>query len=108
MVTFLLTDVEGSTRLWEERPQEMAAALADHDALLTEIAARHGGALIKSRGEGDATFNVFEGDAAGAVGAALDAQREIAGGLFRIRIAMHSGYAEARDGDYFGPTVNRC
>jgi predicted ATPase/class 3 adenylate cyclase/Tfp pilus assembly protein PilF len=107
MVTFLLTDVEGSTRLWEERPAEMAAALAEHDARLAEIMRRHGGELIKSRGEGDATFCVFD-DPAGALAAALDAQRALNDGLIRIRIAVHTGAAEARDGDYFGPTVNRC
>ncbi len=107
MVTFLLTDVEGSTRLWEERPADMATALAAHDALVDEVVAGHGGQMIKSRGEGDATFSVFD-EAAGAVGAALDAQQSLAGALFRVRIALHTGEAQARDGDYFGPTVNRC
>lgn len=107
MVTFLLTDVEGSTRLWEERPEEMASALAAHDALLAEIMAAHNGALLKAKGEGDATFSVFD-DPADAVAAALDAQRSLRESMFRVRIAIHTGHAEARDGDYFGPTVNRC
>ncbi|HZN13280.1 MAG TPA: tetratricopeptide repeat protein [Acidimicrobiales bacterium] len=107
MVTFLLTDVEGSTRLWEEQPVEMAAALAAHDDALTAVMRSHGGELIKSKGEGDPTFSVFD-DAAAAVAAALDSQRAVAGGLFRIRIGIHTGDVEHRDGDYFGPTVNRC
>ena len=107
MVTFLLTDVEGSTRLWEARPGDMATALAGHDALLADVVQRHGGELVKTKGEGDSTFSVFD-DPAAAVAAALDGQRELANAMFRVRMAIHTGHAELRDADYFGPTVNRC
>ena len=58
-VTFPLTDVEGSTRLWEQHPEAMEAALARHDALATAVIERHDGVLVKSRGEGDSFFAVF-------------------------------------------------
>jgi class 3 adenylate cyclase len=58
-VTFLLTDVEGSTRLWEQHTQAMEVALKRHDALATELIHQHGGAVVKHRGEGDSLFAVF-------------------------------------------------
>lgn len=58
-VTFLFTVLEGSTRLWEEHADQMQPTLARHDALAAEIIGRHGGALVKSRGEGDSRFAVF-------------------------------------------------
>ena len=58
-VTFLMTDIEGSTRLWEQFPQAMQAALARHATLAAEILERHGGTLVKHRGEGDSLFAVF-------------------------------------------------
>ena len=111
--TFLLTDIEGSTRLRETATQEMQATLAWHDAAIGEIVARRDGHLLKTRGEGDSTFSVFA-RARDAVDAALDIQRvlqhdERAAALpLRVRIAIHTGDAELRDDDYFGPTVNRC
>src|SRR5215207_921932 len=59
VVTYLLTDIEGSTPLWETHTAAMSAALARHEALVTEVVASHGGRLIKSRGEGDSTLSVF-------------------------------------------------
>ena len=58
-LTFLLTDIEGSTRLWEGEPEAMEVALQRHDRLLTEMIESHGGALVTSRGEGDSFFAVF-------------------------------------------------
>src|SRR6266516_7967505 len=58
-VTFLFTDIKGSTRLWEQHPEAMRAALARHDLLAAAILARHGGTLVKHRGEGDSLFAVF-------------------------------------------------
>jgi class 3 adenylate cyclase len=58
-VTFLLSDVEGSTALWEEAPEAMRAALARHDALFDAVVAQHGGVHIRPRGEGDSRFAVF-------------------------------------------------
>jgi class 3 adenylate cyclase len=58
-VTFLFTDIEGSTRLWEQHPDAMRAALARHDAVAAAILAQYAGTLVKSRGEGDSLFAVF-------------------------------------------------
>ncbi len=111
-VTFLFTDIEGSTRHWEEQPQAMEAALARHDALAAAIIEQHGGTLVKSRGEGDSLFAVF-GRAADALTAACALQRALHtepwpdATPLRVRIALHTGAAEERDGDYFGPPLNR-
>ena len=59
VVTFVLTDIVGSTRLWESAPAAMEAALARHAEVLTATISAHGGVLLKSRGEGDSTFSVF-------------------------------------------------
>src|SRR5688500_13729544 len=75
-VTFLLTDVEGSTALWERDSEAMRAALARHDLLITEAVERHGGVPIRPRGEGDSRFAVFA-RAADAVTAALAIQRAL-------------------------------
>src|SRR5438876_1144678 len=72
-VTFLFTDIEGSTRLWEQQPEAMRLALARHDALASAIFEQHAGSLVKSRGEGDSLFAVFA-DATQAVGAACALQ----------------------------------
>jgi predicted ATPase/class 3 adenylate cyclase len=111
--TFLLTDVAGSTALWEEHPQAMAAALARHDALAATIVAQHAGTLVKHRGEGDSLFAVFPGAADG-VAAALALQRALGAERWpeeialRVRMALHTGDAVAREGDYLGAAVNRC
>jgi predicted ATPase/class 3 adenylate cyclase len=109
-VTFLMTDIEGSTRLWEEHGDAMGAALQDHDRLLREAVEAHGGRVIKTTGDGLlATFD----DASAAIQAALDGQRSLGGnawgatGPLRVRMALHTGPAEERDEDYFGPAVNR-
>jgi hypothetical protein len=73
-VIFLLTDVEGSTALWEEVPEAMRGALARHDELVEAAVVEHGGTNVKPRGEGDSRFAVFAG-AADAVPAALAVQR---------------------------------
>jgi len=108
--TFLFTDIEGSTRLWEERARVMGAALAQHDQLLREAIESHRGTVIKTTGDG--ILAVF-GDPAAAVDAALSAQRALRDatwgetGPLRVRMALHAGAAETRDGDYFGPALNR-
>src|SRR5215212_6511650 len=112
-VTFLLTDVEGSTALWEEAPEAMRAALARHDALFEEAVAEHGGVHIRPRGEGDSRFAAFA-SAPGAVAASITIQRAFADEPWltprpiRVRIGVHTGEAELRDGDYYGSAVNRC
>ncbi|HET9681564.1 MAG TPA: adenylate/guanylate cyclase domain-containing protein, partial [Candidatus Limnocylindrales bacterium] len=108
--TFLFTDIEGSTRLWEQHPVAMRAALATHDGIIRAAVATAGGTIVKTTGDG--ILAVFE-DPAAAVGAAVAAQRELAAaawgetGPLRVRMALHAGSAEARDGDYFGPALNR-
>ena len=104
-ITLLFTDVEGSTRRWEEDPEATRAALAEHDRKLAEAVERNAGVIVKSRGEGDSFFAVF-GRASDAVQAAIDAQREIT--ELPVRMALHTGEAELRDGDYYGAAVNRC
>ncbi|MFZ1164986.1 BTAD domain-containing putative transcriptional regulator, partial [Mycobacterium sp.] len=112
-VTFLLTDIEGSTAAWEADAAAMAVALARHDELVEQIVTSRGGRLIKTRGEGDATFSVFE-RASAAASAAIELQDAIfhePWGLrdpMRIRVALHTGEVELRDGDYFGRAVNRA
>lgn len=104
VVTFLLTDVVGSTRRWEGAPQLMADAMARHDHLLAVSVSEAGGRLLKARGEGDSTFSVFRrtSDAARAALAALAALE------LPVRMAIHVGQAVERDGDYYGPAVNRA
>jgi len=112
-VTFLLTDVEGSTALWEQAPEAVRVALARHDALFEAVIAEHGGAHIRPRGEGDSRFAVFA-SASGAVSAALAIQRAFTTEAWptprpvKVRIGIHTGEAELRDGDYYGSAVNRC
>lgn len=112
-VTFLLTDIEGSTVAWEIDPEAMGVALARHDELVQHVVTARGGRLVKTRGEGDATFSVFERPSSAAA-AALELQDAITHEPWalrdplRIRIALHTGEVELRDGDYFGRTVNRA
>jgi predicted ATPase/class 3 adenylate cyclase/Tfp pilus assembly protein PilF len=106
-VTFLLTDVEGSTKRWERDPELMTRLLERHDALLWDEVRRHGGTVVKSRGEGDSVFATFEGPEA-AVAAALDIQRGLSEEPLRVRMAIHVGEVALREGDYFGSAVNRC
>src|SRR5437763_17784 len=75
-ITFLFTDIEGSTRLWEQHPDAMSAALARHDALLTAGIQQHGGQVVKRRGEGDSLFAVFA-RATDALAAAAALQRAL-------------------------------
>ena len=113
VVTFLFTDVEGSTRLWEESREAMMGALRQHDAAIEEAAGAHRGAVVRPRGEGDSRFVVFA-DASDAVSAAADMQRALAAidwatpRPLRVRIALHTGTAELELGDYYGSAVNRA
>ncbi len=110
MSTFLLTDIEGSTRLWEDHAAAMGAALAIHDRLLRGAVEGVGGTVVKTTGDG--LMAVFGGTAAG-IAAATAAQRALRDtawgetGPLRVRMALHAGVAESRDGDFFGPALNR-
>jgi predicted ATPase/class 3 adenylate cyclase len=109
-VTFLFTDIEGSSKLWEQHPQAMPVALARHEAMLRSSIEAHGGMVFKT--VGDAMCAAFA-RAPAALSAALSAQRALqaevwgATGPLRVRMALHTGTAEERDADYFGPPLNR-
>jgi class 3 adenylate cyclase len=110
-VTFLFTDIEGSTRLWEEHPDTMRDALARHDELLRDAIEAHGGYVVKTTGDG---FHAAFGTADAGVVAAVAAQRALdveAWPLLeplRVRMGLHTGSASLRDGDYFGSSLNRA
>jgi predicted ATPase len=110
-VTFLFTDIEGSTRLWQEDEASMRQVVARHDQLLGEVIGDHGGVVFSTMGDGLAA--AFQ-TASAAVSCAVDAQRlldleswETARPL-RVRMGLHTGEAELRGGDYFGTAVNRA
>jgi predicted ATPase/class 3 adenylate cyclase len=109
-VTFMFTDVGGSTRLWEEHPDAMREALARHDALLRDGIEANGGRIFKSTGDGLGAVFVTADQA---LAAAVATQRALGTepwgpiGELRIRIGLHTGVAELRGGDYFGPVMNR-
>ena len=109
-VTLLFTDIEGSTRLWEAHAAAMRTALARHDALLRHCIDDHDGHVFKTGG--DAFCAAFH-TASDALAAALDAQRALhrepwpEAAKLRVRMALHSGAVEVRDGDYFGAPLNR-
>ncbi len=113
-VTFLLTDVEGSTFLWESASEAMGAAIRRHYQLLDASITVHGGVRPQEQGEGDSVVAAFA-RASDALAAALDiqcafyAERWPEGASLKLRIALHTAEAQLRDQvNYFGPAVNRC
>jgi predicted ATPase/class 3 adenylate cyclase len=112
-VTFLFTDLEGSTKLWEQYPEQMKAALARHDEILRKAIESHGGYVIKTTGDG---FHAAFQTGLSGVAAALSAQQELFASSWddikpqalRIRVGLHTGEAEERAGDYYGPSLNRA
>ena len=113
-VTFLLTDIEGSTRLWETVPEAMEVALERHNSVLTEVIGGHGGVVVTSRGEGDSFFAVFASavsavQAAGACQLRLGTEAWPAGAALRVRMGLHTGDAQVQQGDYVDHApINRC
>jgi predicted ATPase/class 3 adenylate cyclase len=114
-VTFLFTDVEGSTKRWEQHPQEMQRAMQRHDGILRAAIEQHGGYVFKTVGDG---FCAAFPTPHLALAAAMQAQRALYGEDWdpvldprspelRVRMALHTSVTEERDGDYFGPPVNR-
>jgi len=113
-VTFLFTDIEGSTALWERHPEAMQAALARHDRTLREAVESCSGVIVKTTGDG--AYAVFRA-AKDALAASLAAQRVLQSApsssasdlriALKVRMGLHTGEAELRDGDYYGPTLNR-
>jgi predicted ATPase/class 3 adenylate cyclase len=109
-VTFLFTDIEGSTKLWERDRESMSEALARHDRILRETVEQRGGYVFKTVGD---AFCCAFWTASDGLEAALKAQHNLLseqweeGEPIKVRMALHTGAAEERDGDYFGPPVNR-
>jgi predicted ATPase/class 3 adenylate cyclase len=111
--TFLLTDIVASVSLWERDPESMSQAVARHDTIIRDTVSACGGELVRAKGEGDSTFSVFvhPGDA---IAAARTLQGAVASEPWdsavplRVRAGVHTGDAEPRDGDWYGPAVNRA
>jgi predicted ATPase/class 3 adenylate cyclase len=110
-VTFLFTDVEGSTRLWDDHPEAMRDALARHDEILRSAVTSHGGHVVKTTGDG---MHAAFATAHDALDASAEAQRVLVAeswdgmGPLRVRMGLHTCEAELRDGDYYGSAVNRA
>ena len=110
-VTLLFTDIQGSTRLWEAEPEQMAAALRRHDAILRAAIEGTGGYVFKTVGD---AFCAAFATAPAAAEAVVAAQRALGAEAFptsrpiTVRMGLHTGVCEERDGDYFGPVVNRA
>ncbi|MEE9298678.1 MAG: adenylate/guanylate cyclase domain-containing protein [Acidimicrobiia bacterium] len=110
-VTFLFTDIEGSTRMWEEHPSAMPAALEQHDAILRKAIEEQDGYVFTTAGD---AFAASFTDPSAALDAAVTSQRALAevdwGALesVGVRMALHTGVAHEREGDYFGPALNRA
>ena len=111
--TFLFTDIEGSTRLWDQQPQMMSALLVEHNRILEQAIESHNGKVFKTVGDGYCA--VFP-SACDALAAAVYAQQMLCDAKnqpnkpqvrLKVRMGLHSGPAEERDNDYFGPTLNR-
>ena len=109
-VTFLFTDIEGSTHWWELFPEWMSHAFARQEAILRGAAAAHGGYVYKMIGD---AFQIAFDTAPNAINAAIAAQRALQNeawgehGPLRVRMALHTGVTEEREDDYVGPILNR-
>lgn len=112
-LTFLLTDLEGSTRTWESQTSSMREAMVKHDAIVYAAVEHNAGAMVESGREGDSVLAVF-GTARSAAECALEIQRGFRAAVWpsglrlRTRIALHTGVVELRGGHYLGPPLNRC
>ncbi|HXY27911.1 MAG TPA: adenylate/guanylate cyclase domain-containing protein, partial [Acidimicrobiales bacterium] len=107
-VTFLFTDIEDSTRLWESTPADMAAAVQAHDVIVRSAIERHGGHVFATGGD---SFCAAFSSAVDAVTAAVESQLELGGDdvvPFTVRMALHTGEAIERDHNYYGTEVNRA
>lgn len=112
-VTFLFTDIEGSTQLWERDEATARKVLVRHDQIIEGLVEENEGMLVRPRGEGDSRFAVFQ-HAPGAASSAAAIQRVFTTEAWetdeplKIRIGLHTGHADLREGDYYGSAVNRC
>ncbi len=107
-VTFLFTDIEGSTKLWAADPEAMSASLHEHDEIVRRAIEDHGGYVFATGGD---SFAAAFGRGSAAVAAAVAVQADLAvadwpGPALRVRVGLHVGEAEEREGNYFGPAVN--
>ena len=109
-LTFLFTDLENSTPLWEKYPQDMQQASLRHDILMRAVIKKHSGSVVKTTGDG--FHAVFQSPSDG-VAAALDGQRRLAAedwppviGSLKVRMGLHTGLSQEREGDYYGLQVN--
>ena len=113
VVTFLFTDVQGSTSLWEDFGDLTMRALDQHDAVIDAAAEANNGVVVRPRGEGDSRFVVFH-SAVDAVAAVAEMQAGLAAAEWAtprallVRIALHTGASDLQLGDYYGPAVNRA
>jgi predicted ATPase/class 3 adenylate cyclase len=112
-LTFLFTDIEGSTELWEKYPGATRKAMARHDELVEEAVEIHHGLIVKPRGEGDSRFVVFPKAvdamaAASVIQLSLQVENWLTPTPLRVRIGLHTGEAELHQDDYYGDAVNRC
>jgi predicted ATPase/class 3 adenylate cyclase len=110
-VTFLFTDLEVSTRLWDIEPDTMREALARHDEILRDVIDAHSGVIVKGRGDGvHAVFSTADAAVRTAIACevAMGSEAWPVSEPLRIRIGLHTGVAELRDGDYYGSAVNRA
>jgi predicted ATPase/class 3 adenylate cyclase len=110
LITFLFTDLENSTQLWEKHPHDMQQISARHDTLMRDVIDQHNGRVVKTTGDG--FHAAFESPADG-VAAALIGQQKLASehwpsttGSFKVRMGLHTGESQERDGDYYGLEVN--
>jgi predicted ATPase/class 3 adenylate cyclase/DNA-binding CsgD family transcriptional regulator len=112
-LTFLISDIEQSTPAWEKHPDEMGEALEIHDAIFEGLVPKHDGKLVELGREGDSILCVFMRPSE-ALACALDVQQQLRSARWplettlRVRMALHTGEAEVRDGHYFGPALYRC
>src|SRR5262245_25922025 len=109
-LTFLFTDLEGSTRTWEREPEAMDRWLTAHDGILTAAINSNHGRVFKHTGDGMCAVFAAPADAAGAalaVQSALATAGDPVVGPLRVRIALHTGEARERGGDFYGPSLNR-
>jgi len=104
-VSFCFTDIEGSTRLFQQEPSRYPLLLAEHNAIVEAAVEAAGGAVIKS--DGDAFFLAFD-DPVAAVNACITAQRGLAGGELRVRMGVHTGHAEPSNDDYVAIAVHQA
>src|SRR5262249_41856865 len=113
VLTFVLTDLVDSTSLWDTQPSAMADAVARHEQLVADAIKAAGGELLKSRGEGDSTMSVFERAsdaivAAKAIVENIESEPWPVEPPLTVRVAVHTGEALLRNGDYFGGALNRA